>query len=207
MDGTHAVDALAKKVRLLWLTVLGQWGVILIIAFIVVAWRNRESDIHRTQDIVVTDENGTPRIRLTANAPDAIIGGKEIPRGSRAAGLLIYDSDGQERGGYVTFANGNAALTLDSKFGQSALFAASPEGGAALRMWEHDRSLDLRADDDGARVTIAGPDKVLWQQPTISMGSDTCSAYREIAHEKRGAALKDCRLRFSEGECVECLSR
>ena len=55
------------------------------------------------------------RVRIGGDLPDAVIGGKRVPRGEKAAGLLMYDGTGQERGGYVTFKTiRNVVLTLDT---------------------------------------------------------------------------------------------
>lgn len=51
-------------------------------------------------ELTIVDSHGVVRARLGGDLPDA---NKEVPRGSRVAGLLLYDATGQERGGYVTF--------------------------------------------------------------------------------------------------------
>jgi len=48
--------------------------------------------------------------------PDPVIQGKRSKRDDSIAGILIYDREGDERGGYVTDNSvGNAFLTIDSK--------------------------------------------------------------------------------------------
>ena len=54
-------------------------------------------------ELTIVDSHGVVRARLGGNLPDA---NKTTPRGSRIAGLLLYDETGQERGGYVTFEPG-----------------------------------------------------------------------------------------------------
>jgi hypothetical protein len=50
---------------------------------------------------------------------------------------MLYDHEGQERGGYVTGDSyGNIFLSLDSKISQRVLFMAEPQGAAVLKMWE-----------------------------------------------------------------------
>jgi len=71
------------------------------------------SDSLRVRELVVVDANGTPRVRIAAPLPDPIMLGKRFKRGGEVSGVLIYDSEGNERGGYVTDEERNAALTLD----------------------------------------------------------------------------------------------
>jgi len=62
--------------------------------------------------------------------PDAIIDGRRVARGENAAGVLLYDQTGTERGGYVTFDGSNVVgLTLDNHGNQAAIFAAGPDPG------------------------------------------------------------------------------
>jgi hypothetical protein len=76
----------------------------------------------RVSELVVVGPKGVERARIGGDPPDAVINGKSIPRGEKAAGLLLYDGTGQERGGYVTFEPfSNIALTLDTKKQQVAL--------------------------------------------------------------------------------------
>jgi len=80
-------------------------------------------------ELAVVDERGTLRVRIGGQLPDAVLNGKILPRGQKAAGVLLYDETGQERSGYVTFApSGNVGLTLDNRDGQTAEFIAGPNG-------------------------------------------------------------------------------
>jgi len=49
--------------------------------------------------------------------------------------MLIYDAEGDERGGYVTEEHGDAMLTLDAKGRQQTIFIANRDGGANLSVW------------------------------------------------------------------------
>jgi hypothetical protein len=71
------------------------------------------SDSLRLRELVVVDQNGTPRVRIAAPLPDPIMLGKRFKRGGDVSGIIIYDAEGNERGGYVTDEDRNAALTLD----------------------------------------------------------------------------------------------
>jgi hypothetical protein len=66
------------------------------------------------RELVVVDPDGTPRVRIAAPLPDPIMLGKRFRRGDAVSGILIYDAEGNERGGYVTGdVSRDAALTLD----------------------------------------------------------------------------------------------
>jgi hypothetical protein len=121
--------------------------------------------------LVVVDERGVERVRLGAPLPDPIVQGKRVPRQGVVSGILIFDADGDERGGYVTEARGDAFLTLDAKKGQQTIFVANRDGGANLALWSggnrNDNYVSLRAVptplieivQGGKRVfTAGGPD-------------------------------------------------
>jgi hypothetical protein len=61
----------------------------------------------------VVDGRGVERVRIAAPLPDPIMLGRRFARGESVSGIIIYDSEGNERGGYVTDESRNAALTLD----------------------------------------------------------------------------------------------
>ncbi len=66
------------------------------------------------RQVVVLDPSGTPRAVLGAPLPEPIMMGKRFRRRGDVSGLMLYDSEGNERGGYVTGDSGRgAALTLD----------------------------------------------------------------------------------------------
>ena len=71
-------------------------------------------DVLLLRELVIVDANGTPRVRIAAPLPDPIMLGKRFKRGDPVSGILIYDAEGNERGGYVTGdGSRGAALTLD----------------------------------------------------------------------------------------------
>ena len=161
----------------------------------------------RVTELVVTDANGVERVRIGGDLPDAIIGGKRVPRGEKAAGVLLYDDTGQERGGYVTWESGYAGLTLDSRKGQVALLAADPEAGSVIQIWHRGDSVELRSDDDGSRFTAVKRGEVVFQQPAVAaMSAETCAAYKEArSRVSEEQVRRDCRRRFSEEACRACL--
>src|SRR5207248_2687837 len=102
------------------------------IALLIVAAAPKKPQVLTVSEVDVVDAKGVVRARLGADIPDAVVNGQVRHRGQKAAGLMLYDDTGQERGGYITFSPGRqVALTLDSSKQQTALFVASSEGGAA----------------------------------------------------------------------------
>ena len=85
--------------------------------------------------LTVVDDHGVPRVRLGAPLPDPTVLGKQVPRQGVVSGVMLYDSDGDERGGYVTEAHGDVFLKLDAKQYQQSVFIANRDGGANLSVW------------------------------------------------------------------------
>src|SRR5262249_734247 len=69
----------------------------------------------KVSELVVVDPKGVERVRIGGDLPDATINGKRVPRGEKAAGVLLYDTTGQERSGYVTWESGNVGLTIRAR--------------------------------------------------------------------------------------------
>jgi hypothetical protein len=111
----------------------------------------------------VVDARGVERVRLAAPLPDPIMLGRRFERGEAVSGIIIYDSEGNERGGYVTDESRNAALTLDEinraaihigtgDRGESHITFSNGRGGfAVLAMRPTGSFLAL----DGKRVVLA----------------------------------------------------
>lgn len=87
------------------------------------------------RELTVVDDKGVPRVRLGAPLPDPIVLGRQVPRQGVVSGVMLYDADGDERGGYVTESHGDVFLTLDAKRSQQAVFVANRDGGANLSVW------------------------------------------------------------------------
>jgi hypothetical protein len=106
--------------------------------------------------VTIVDENGVQRVVIAAPAPDPIVQGKREKRQGEIAGILIYDKDGNERGGYATVndpSNG-ALLTLDATDAQVFTLYANAANGATL-------SLNSQK-GDGVTLTT-------WNQPRIQI--------------------------------------
>ncbi|WP_337245480.1 hypothetical protein [Luteimonas sp. gir] len=216
-DIHHRLDAIEHRHRL---AVLGLGAVCLLLASACIALWLRSSttefpDRLRLRELVVVDPTGVERVRVSGDLPDALIDGKRVDRGSAAAGVMLYDRSGQERGGYVTWDDGdNVGLTLDGRQRQSALFVAGPDGAAALQIWHDGRMLDLRADADGARLSQSVDGRVQLQLPEVAaLSASTCTLFRGgLAEEVPGGLPPEqvrgiCESRFSETACTACLGR
>ena len=165
----------------------------------------------RVSELVVVDSKGTERVRIGGNLPDALIGGRRVPRGQQAAGIILYDGAGGERSGYVTFEpSGNVGLTLDSRKEQVVTFIAAPDDAASMLQLRNGKDLiELRSDDEGSRLTAVKAGQVVLQQPMIGkMSAGMCDAYREArSRVSAGQVMRDCRQRFTDTACRACLGR
>ncbi len=112
------------------------------------------NEIIKVRGLIVTDSLGVERVILGAPLPPPQMHGYRFDRGdnSDVSGVMLYDSEGQERGGYVTDNNyGNVFLTLDSKTSQKVLFVTEPQGTSTLRMWgRNGNQIEIGAGDAGA---------------------------------------------------------
>jgi hypothetical protein len=130
------------------------------------------ADVLRVRELVVVDENGVERVVIGAPLPGQWESGKvntrRVARPSKQAGVLIYDKDGVERGGYVTEdIHDNALLTLDDKKRQEVLLVTGPEPTSSFRMWTANDSLELRVDPDlnGPTLRMIRDGKAVLEQP------------------------------------------
>ena len=205
--------AVLEKHQRLFLAV----NVVLIILLVVVAVAGefaRKVHAQEKQDaknlvlseLTIVDSHGVVRARLGGNLPDA---NKKIPRGSRIAGLLLYDETGQERGGYVTFEPwGNVGLTLDNKGVMAAEFVAGPDTGSAIRLHSGDDAVELRVDEDGPSIHAVRRKNVAFHEPAVENPKSTalCKALLEEKARLSMEQLVDaCRGRSSEAACQTCL--
>ncbi|MDX1579171.1 MAG: hypothetical protein R3266_11840 [Gemmatimonadota bacterium] len=187
------------------------------IAAVAVAFSRGEvsSDrVLRVEEVVIEDPNGTVRARLGGDLPDAVFDGRRLDRGTRAAGLLLYDRRGHERGGYVTFdGSDNVLLTLDAgregNNRQVAYFIADAGGAAALRIWNDAADhVELRTGADGAWLNAVDDGELVFQRPTIDDPASTemCAELRSLRERAEPEPLFDaCRERMSEEACRLCL--
>jgi len=170
--------------------------------------KNAIFDSVRAREVVVVDAKGIVRARLGGDLPDAVMaGGHVAKRGSKAGGLIIYDEEGIERGGYVTMDEGsNAMITLDSKHRMAALMVAGPDPSqdSALTLITRDGGIELRSDGNGSRLSVRDKAGLTYQQPAIAaLSPASCINYKEL--ELKYPGQRSCQARFSEAACKACL--
>lgn len=122
--------------------------------------------ILKVRGLVVVDQNGTERVWIGAPVPEPLILGNRMPRGSKVSGVLLYDSEGNERSGYVT-ADGypNVFFTLDSLSRQQVLFLTEPQGTPALMLWNGGNRFRLVVSEDQPQLSLSQGDEVLLEIP------------------------------------------
>ncbi len=168
----ESVRQLERRVRHL------TWGAGSLIALMVVilvgltalrAKPNPGSDaagILRVHGLVVVDENGTERVWIGAPLPEPLILGKRFPRGGNVSGVMLYDDEGNERGGYVTSDDfPNVFLTLDSLGKQHVLFLAEPQGDTALWLWNGENAFRLNVGEEGVGLKISSNGETVLEVP------------------------------------------
>jgi len=183
--------------------------IVLNVALLIVAAAPKQPKVLKVSELDVVDSNGVVRARIAGNLPEAYSNGKPIGRG--AAGVLLYDKSGLERGGYVTFANDHAALTLDSKKEMTAMLIAGPTGTAALMLRDAGSVIDIRSDrDDGPHLHVLQDGKVVFHAPQQANFEKTpaCKELREaLAKNSREQVLTWCRDRNSDEACQACVGQ
>lgn len=121
---------------------------------------NFEDKIIKVKGVVVVDSKGVERVIIGANLPEPnnVNGNRRQSRGaSGVSGVMLYDNDGIERGGYVTDDfYGNAIITLDSPIGMNFIAGVEPQGGAFLRLndLKNKNKVSLFAFEDEAYIDI-----------------------------------------------------
>lgn len=102
----------------------------------------------RARRLVIVDHAGTIRASIGEDAP----GGDRI---SRAAGLILYDTKGNERGGFSTMADGSVVLGLDSPVGVGAPMRdriglkVMPDGSAYVMLIDNETRAVAKLQSDG----------------------------------------------------------
>lgn len=122
----------------------------------------------RVRGLIVTDPNGKERVQIGAPLPNPLLMGKRYKRDGAVSGILMMDSDGNERSGYFTSDQpGSVALTLDTVAGQTAMFLANDERGANLQVYDSDFShlVGLYAVGDEPNLVVERSGKTIFQLP------------------------------------------
>lgn len=122
---------------------------------------NFSDKILKVRGVVVVDSVGIERVIIGTQLPTAqtSFGNRVYPRekGAGVNGIMLYDNEGQERGGYVTDDDyGNVFLTLDSKTGQNFLAIAEPTGSAALQLWDrkNKNKISIEVSDEESNIKL-----------------------------------------------------
>ena len=121
--------------------------------------------ILKVRGIVIVDSLGIERVIVGAHLPEPnwSFGYRTASRGEggSVSGVMLYDHEGQERGGYVTDDGfGNAFLTLDSKTQQQALLLAEPQGGASFMLWDRGNNrVNIGVTDENAKIELTRKNK------------------------------------------------
>jgi hypothetical protein len=161
-------------------------------------------------ELTVVDSKGVVRARIGGDLPDAVIKGKTYPRGQAAAGILLYDTTGEERSGYITFASGHVGLTLDNRDGQTAEFLADPDSGSVFRQHYGNSLLELTVDEDGPALHMVRDKRVVLHEPTVKHPESTtlCKELRKLKNQLPGEKLMDvCIAHSTEQACQVCLNQ
>lgn len=148
----HKVSLLTRRCSQLGLAVLaiaGMWLVSLF-AFLPIHLRQHvqadQPDVLRVRGLVVVDEKGVERVRIGAPVPNPVIKGKQYPRKAPVSGMILYDPEGNERGGLSTTDTkpSEVFLGLDTEAYQAVTLIANPDGGANLSL----------SDDNGSGINV-----------------------------------------------------
>jgi len=134
----------------------------------------KPDSILRVRGLVVVDERGTERVSIGAPAPDPLILGKRVSRGDSFAGVLVFDAEGNERGGYGTDDSGTVFLSLDEVGQMVGIFRAGPVGGVSLNLTGRgdQSSVSIGAMNTGSYLQLGRRGKIVFQQPEAEKGKN-----------------------------------
>ncbi len=174
-------DRIAQLERSLRRTQWGMFALLIVVVALGLAWYGIGGLAQReivTKRIAVVDDTGAIRIRLGEDNKDTL-------RASRAAGVVLYDATGHERGGMATMNNGRVAFGLDAPnvpAGQESdrvgmmvdakghvMFAVADNQGTPAVL--------VRSSDVGGTLQVleASPDQKQIQVRTLGVKGDTQS--------------------------------
>lgn len=97
----------------------------------------------RTRRLVVVDAAGTPRVVIQEEPAST-------ERRAQAAGIVLFDQHGEERGGMVTFADDSAVIALDAPAGVGAPMrdriglSVYPDGSASVALIDNGTGVPVR---------------------------------------------------------------
>lgn len=104
----------------------------------------------RTKKLIVIDQNKIERIHLDSQSSDVRIFGKNFKRQSPASGLVLFNSKGDETGGFATLEDGTTSLTIDSyeanKVSERASMFVMKDGNAGFIIKDIDNQIRMKAE-------------------------------------------------------------
>jgi hypothetical protein len=120
---------------------------------------SRVSDEVRTRRLVVLDDRDVIRVEIGQDPKDGLLrgpaGAAPIRRRARSAGLWLYDTTGNERGGMGTFDDGQVSMALDAPAGVGARMrdrigmVVSKNGASQLMLIDNNTAGLVRLSSDG----------------------------------------------------------
>ncbi len=96
-----------------------------------------------TRRLVVVDQTDTPRVVIQEESANE-------DRRARAAGIILFDQHGHERGGMVTFSDDSAIIALDAPAGVGAPMrdrlglSVHPDGSASVALIDNGTGVPVR---------------------------------------------------------------
>lgn len=163
MDAGERLTRLEGQVLILKVLV-----VVLATAFVVLGLQAQAAspEVLRVRQITVVDGSGVERVWIGAPVPDPIVQGKRLKRKESAAGIVLLDAEGDERGGFLTSDGAREIwLGLDSKKGQEATFLANAEGGTHLSLWDEGRNQAKISLVGGPKLLLRRKGETIFEQP------------------------------------------
>lgn len=121
------------------------------------------------REIVVVDGNGRERVVIAAPLPEPRLAGALSKRGDVLSGILLFDGEGNERGGYVTGDDPSSgiSLTLDEIGRMAVSLWAGERGSSGLRFGNQDgNSVDLQVNPAGTFLTLRERGQITAVLPT-----------------------------------------
>lgn len=108
----------------------------------------------RAKKIVVLDSNKIERIHLDPESSDVRILGKVFKRRSPSSGIILFNTKGDETGGFASLEDGTVSLTIDSYEGKkvservSIFHLNSGESGFLIKDIENNTRLKVQLNSD-----------------------------------------------------------
>jgi hypothetical protein len=123
--------------------------------------------ILRVRGLIVQDENGIDRVYIGAPLPAPMVLGKRFKRSIIGSGILILDAEGNERGGYITTAGGDAQLSVDTVGEEAGDFGAAADGGPGMSLQDgHGNQAEIGIEDGpGSFLRIKHDGKMSFEIP------------------------------------------